>query len=64
VLAFISVYRIPLETVIQEGSVPENSYKLVKDEKYCGEVKVALTFTPEVIRMKPVFCYFSSYFYA
>ncbi|AET02102.1 putative C2 domain-containing protein [Medicago truncatula] len=38
---------IPLETVIQEGSVPENSYKLVKDEKYCGEVKVALTFTPE-----------------
>lgn len=49
--AFISIYRIPLEAVFEEGSLPENAYKLVKDEKYCGEIKAALTFTPEVIRL-------------
>lgn len=38
---------IPLEAVFEEGSLPENSYNLVKDEEYCGEIKVALTFTPE-----------------
>lgn len=43
--------------MIQEGSIPENSYKLVKDDKYCGEVKVALTFTPEVIRQYNLFFY-------
>lgn len=30
------------------GSIPETSYNVVKDQKYCGEIKVALTFNPEV----------------
>ncbi|CAI8607200.1 unnamed protein product [Vicia faba] len=38
---------IPLEAVFEEGSLPESVYKLVKEDEYCGEIKVALTFTPE-----------------
>lgn len=38
---------IPLEAVFEEGSLAENAYKLVKEQEYCGEIKVALTFTPE-----------------
>lgn len=38
---------IPLEALFEEGSLPETAYKLVKEEEYCGEIKVALTFTPE-----------------
>ncbi|XP_058744044.1 16 kDa phloem protein 2-like [Vicia villosa] len=38
---------IPLDAVLEEGSIPESVYKLVKEDEYCGEIKVALTFTPE-----------------
>jgi len=34
--------------VFDVGSIPESSYNVVKDQNYCGEVKVALTFNPEV----------------
>jgi hypothetical protein len=41
--------RIKLEGVIEEeGSIPETAFSVVKDQEYCGEVKVALTFNPEV----------------
>ncbi|CAA0813603.1 C2 domain-containing protein [Striga hermonthica] len=36
---------IPLETVFAEGSVPTMAYNVVKDENYCGEVRVGLKFT-------------------
>ncbi|KAL2335919.1 hypothetical protein Fmac_010365 [Flemingia macrophylla] len=39
--------NIHLDPVFEEGSIPETIYKVVKDEEYCGEIKVALTFTPE-----------------
>ncbi|CAI8607202.1 unnamed protein product [Vicia faba] len=39
--------KISLDAVLDEGSVPESVYKLVKEEKYCGEIRVALTFKPE-----------------
>lgn len=37
-----------MEPVFTVGSIPETSYNVVKDQKYCGEIKVALTFNPEV----------------
>jgi hypothetical protein len=40
--------RIPLEAVYREGSIPPTLYSVVKDEEYRGEIKVGLTFTPEV----------------
>ncbi|KAL5061973.1 hypothetical protein RYX36_023710 [Vicia faba] len=43
----IGEVTIPLEAVFEEGRLPESVYKLVKDEEYCGEIKVVLTFTPE-----------------
>lgn len=41
-------FRIPLEPVLVEGNVPPTSYNVVKDDQYCGEIRVGLTFTPEV----------------
>ncbi|RDX77590.1 C2 domain-containing protein [Mucuna pruriens] len=38
---------IHLDAVLEEGSLPETAYKVVKDQEYCGEIKVALTFTAE-----------------
>nr|CAB3486212.1 unnamed protein product [Digitaria exilis] len=32
-----------------EGSLPPTVHPVVKEEKYCGEIKLALTFTPEVL---------------
>ncbi|KAF7012410.1 hypothetical protein CFC21_026603 [Triticum aestivum] len=37
---------IPLEAVLQEGSLPPAVHRVVKDEEYRGEIKIALTFTP------------------
>jgi hypothetical protein len=36
--------------VFQEGSLPPAVHPVVKEEKYCGEVKLALTFTPAAVR--------------
>ncbi|KAF7848692.1 hypothetical protein BT93_L1728 [Corymbia citriodora subsp. variegata] len=38
---------IPLEPVFMEGNVPPAAYNVVKDEEYCGEIRIGLTFTPE-----------------
>jgi hypothetical protein len=50
---FISIVphfcRIPLEAAFTEGNIPPAVYNVVKDEEYRGEIKVGLTFTPEVI---------------
>ena len=40
--------RIPLDPVYHEGSLPATVYNVVKDEQYCGEIKVGLNFAPEV----------------
>ncbi|KAG6579491.1 Elicitor-responsive protein 3, partial [Cucurbita argyrosperma subsp. sororia] len=39
--------RIPLDPVYHEGSLPATVYNVVKDEQYCGEIKVGLNFAPE-----------------
>ncbi|XP_061340182.1 16 kDa phloem protein 2-like isoform X2 [Gastrolobium bilobum] len=38
---------IPLDAVLEEGTLLETAYNVVKDQEFCGEIKVALTFTPE-----------------
>ncbi|KAJ7951099.1 Elicitor responsive protein 3 [Quillaja saponaria] len=45
---FLGEARIPVEPVFYEGSLPANAYNVVKGEDYCGEIRVALTFTPEI----------------
>jgi Ca2+-dependent lipid-binding protein len=47
---FLGEARIPLAPVFQEGNYPATVYRVVKDEQYCGEVKVSLTFTPSQSR--------------
>ncbi|RLM80052.1 elicitor-responsive protein 3-like isoform X2 [Panicum miliaceum] len=44
---FVGEATIPLEAVYSERSIPPTIYNVVKGEKYCGEIKVGLTFTPE-----------------
>ncbi|XP_059637652.1 elicitor-responsive protein 3-like [Cornus florida] len=44
---FVGEAIIPLESVFHHGKVQATSYKVAKDKKYCGEIKVALTFTPQ-----------------
>ncbi|XP_015948173.1 elicitor-responsive protein 3 [Arachis duranensis] len=44
---FLGEATITLDAVFDEGSHPETSYNVVKDKEYCGEIKVALTFTAE-----------------
>uniref|UniRef100_A0A453CFR0 C2 domain-containing protein n=1 Tax=Aegilops tauschii subsp. strangulata TaxID=200361 RepID=A0A453CFR0_AEGTS len=39
---------IPLDGVYTEGSIPPTVYNVVKDEEYRGEIKIGLTFTPEI----------------
>ena len=46
---FFSTCRIPQDALFVEGSLPETAYNVVKDQEYCGEIKVALTFTAEVM---------------
>ncbi|KAK4344906.1 hypothetical protein RND71_035082 [Anisodus tanguticus] len=42
---FVGEATIPLHEVLREGEVPIRSYNVVKNEEYCGEIKIGLTFT-------------------
>ncbi|KAL6981892.1 c-5 sterol desaturase [Sarracenia purpurea var. burkii] len=44
---FVGEATIPLEPVFLEGSIPPTSYNVVKDQEFCGEVKVGLIFTQQ-----------------
>ncbi|KAK1618425.1 hypothetical protein QYE76_023942 [Lolium multiflorum] len=46
---FVGEATIPLEAVYTEGSIPPTAYNVVKGEHYCGEIKVGLSFTREVV---------------
>jgi hypothetical protein len=37
-----------LEPLFIEGNLPTTAYNVVKDEEYRGEIRVGLSFTPEV----------------
>ncbi|XP_020216168.1 elicitor-responsive protein 3 [Cajanus cajan] len=41
---FVGEAKIPLDPLFSEGNIPPTSYNVVKDDKYCGEIKVGLTF--------------------
>ncbi|KAK6935355.1 C2 domain [Dillenia turbinata] len=45
---FVGEATIPLDPVFEEGSLPPTSYNVVKDEEYCGEIRVGLSFNHEV----------------
>ncbi|CAL5397893.1 unnamed protein product [Camellia sinensis] len=45
---FVGEATIPLESLFHEGSIPPTSYNVTKDEQYCGEIRVGLTFTRQV----------------
>ncbi|OMO79475.1 C2 calcium-dependent membrane targeting [Corchorus capsularis] len=45
---FVGEVTIQLEPVFAEGSMPPTAYRVVKDEEYKGEIRVGLTFTPEM----------------
>ncbi|KAL8028242.1 hypothetical protein ABFX02_14G145700 [Erythranthe guttata] len=47
---FLGEATIPLEPAFYEERVPPMSYNVVKDEKYCGEIKVGLKFTHQESR--------------
>ncbi|KAK4382116.1 Elicitor-responsive protein 3 [Sesamum angolense] len=42
---FVGEATIPLEPVFTAESVPPTSYSIVKDQEYCGEIRVGLKFT-------------------
>ncbi|AES58840.1 hypothetical protein MTR_1g008930 [Medicago truncatula] len=42
-----SLFLKHLRPVLEYGSIPETAYNVVKQQNYCGEVNVALTFHPE-----------------
>ncbi|XP_009600806.1 elicitor-responsive protein 3-like [Nicotiana tomentosiformis] len=44
---FVGEATISLHEVFREREVPTRSYNVVKDEEYCGEIKLGLTFTAE-----------------
>ncbi|KAF6148991.1 hypothetical protein GIB67_009610 [Kingdonia uniflora] len=44
---FVGEATIPLEPLFMEGSLPPTSYNVVKDQEYCGEIRLGLTFTPQ-----------------
>ncbi|KAJ8512404.1 hypothetical protein OPV22_002838 [Ensete ventricosum] len=47
---FVGEAIIPLEAVFFEGNVPPTVYNVVKDQKYCGEIKIGLSFIAEETR--------------
>ncbi|GAB4844440.1 c-5 sterol desaturase [Ancistrocladus abbreviatus] len=50
---YLGEANIPLEPLFAEGELPPTSYNVIKEGAYCGEVRVALTFTPERTRGFP-----------
>ncbi|KAF8380289.1 hypothetical protein HHK36_027771 [Tetracentron sinense] len=53
---FVGKATIPLEPLFMEGNLPPTPYNVVKDEEYCGEIKIGLSFTPEQGGCEQEFC--------
>ncbi|CAL9076214.1 unnamed protein product [Musa acuminata var. zebrina] len=47
---FVGEATIPLEAVFFEGNIPPTVYNVVKDQRYCGEIKIGLSFIAEETR--------------
>ncbi|XP_077239734.1 elicitor-responsive protein 3-like [Tasmannia lanceolata] len=48
---FVGEATLSLEPLFMEGSIPPTIYNVVKDQEYCGEIKIGISFTPEVFLM-------------
>ncbi|KAG0447780.1 hypothetical protein HPP92_028146 [Vanilla planifolia] len=44
---FVGEAKVPLQPLFLEGKIPPTMYNVVKNEEYCGEIKVGLAFFPE-----------------
>ncbi|KAF8412296.1 hypothetical protein HHK36_000257 [Tetracentron sinense] len=44
---FVGEATIPLEPLFIEGSLPPTPYNVVKEQEYCGEIRIGLSFTRE-----------------
>lgn len=42
-------YSITLDALFNEGSIPPTSYNVVKNDSFCGEIRVGLTFKRQVL---------------
>ncbi|RVX09033.1 Elicitor-responsive protein 3 [Vitis vinifera] len=51
---FVGEASIPLEALFTEGSLEPAPYNVVKDQEYCGEIRVGLTFTQKNVMGSPV----------
>ncbi|KAH9732113.1 Elicitor-responsive protein 3 [Citrus sinensis] len=51
---YLGEATISLEPLFMEGSLPPTAYNVVKNQEYCGEIRVGLTFTPEIISAKQI----------
>ncbi|KAL3829635.1 hypothetical protein ACJIZ3_018437 [Penstemon smallii] len=47
---FVGEATVPLGPVFEEESIPTMAYNVVKEEQYCGEIRVGLKFTPHAQR--------------
>nr|GFC32659.1 hypothetical protein [Tanacetum cinerariifolium] len=45
---FVGHTSISLDTVFRDGDIPAKSYNVMKDDKYCGEIRIGLNFTAQV----------------
>ncbi|KAK9056199.1 hypothetical protein SSX86_027288 [Deinandra increscens subsp. villosa] len=45
---FVGHGSIPLDTLFQDGEIPAKSYHVMKDDAYCGEIRIGLSFTSQV----------------
>ncbi|GJS87311.1 elicitor-responsive protein 3-like protein [Tanacetum coccineum] len=44
---FVGHTSISLDTVFRDGDIPAKSYNIMKDDKYCGEIRIGLNFTAQ-----------------
>ncbi|KAK9143449.1 hypothetical protein Syun_012849 [Stephania yunnanensis] len=44
---FVGEASIPLEPLFMAGDLPPTSYNVVKEQEFCGEIRIGLKFTPD-----------------
>ena len=44
----VNLFSISLDALFHDGDIPAKSYNVMKDDAYCGEIRVGLNFTAQV----------------
>ncbi|XP_024992346.1 elicitor-responsive protein 3-like [Cynara cardunculus var. scolymus] len=47
---FVGHASISLDTLFQDGEIPATSYNVMKDDAFCGEIRLSLNFTAQKSR--------------